>query len=104
MKKRILDELKRNGASEAHATSDDFEDEFEEIFGFTFPSHSVSVSHSDALLFGDTMLLMTVDAFNAAIREASTLGPTSVKKWNCRCENYEMGISTWRTSLIPWKT
>ena len=49
MKKRILDELKRNGTSEAHATSDEYEDEFEEIFGFSFPSHSVSFLHSEPL-------------------------------------------------------
>ena len=70
MKKRILDELKRNGTSEAHATSDEYEDEFEEIFGFSFPSHSVSFLHSDTPTFGDSMLLMTVDAFNATIRQA----------------------------------
>ena len=65
MRKRITDELKKNGASEAHATSDEYEDEFEEIFGFSFPSHSVNFLHSDTPVFGDSMLLMTVDTFNA---------------------------------------
>ena len=70
MRKRITDELNRHGSTEAHATSDEYEDEFEEIFGFSFPSHSVSVLHSDTLHFGDSMLLMTVDAFTATIRQA----------------------------------
>ena len=71
MKKRILDELKRNGgSSETHSASDDYEDEFEQIFGYTFPAQSVVVTRSDTLSFGDSMLLLTVDAFNCAIRQA----------------------------------